>query len=224
MITNNGTVRILAGANANPLAGPYSPISAAWSGSGICQPIGGTWNATDHTFTASAAQLGSTGTETTINLKSTQRLLIDGLLGASFTPTTTDTLINFTASAISGQPLLDLQSILDSNYQTLLSDWQITSNYDITASNPAYLSFDVGPDISRNDINVWHYDSGAWRPFDATDLTCNGGYASFTVTDFSDYALAVPEPGTLMLLASGLISAFVYFRRRLNNRCIANID
>jgi hypothetical protein len=43
------------------------------------------------------------------------------------------------------------------------------------------------------------------------------------VTGFSGYALtAVPEPGTFMLLACGLMSAFVYFRRRLINRRSAN--
>ena len=90
----------------------------------------------------------------------------------------------------------------------------VTGGY--TTGQPAYLSFDVGSGISRNDITVWQYEGNAWSQFDATDLTVNGGYASFTVTGFSDYALStVPEPGTLALLASGFLSIFFYIRRRV---------
>ena len=224
LIINNGTgsigstgaIRILAGANAS--AGiAYTPISASsFYNYTTYQPIGGMWNSTTHKFTASAVQQGFSDTQTTINLKNFQRLLIDGSLGASFAPTSTDTLLNFTASPISGQPLVDLQTILNANQQTLLSDWQMTVTGGYTTGDPAYLSFNVGPGISRNDIAVWHYNGAAWSQYDATDLTCNGDYASFTVTGFSGYALsAVPEPGTLILLASGLMSTFVYARRRL---------
>jgi hypothetical protein len=219
-ITNNGTVRILAGTGAAANV-PYTPISAGtWSGTGIYQVIGGIWDSTAHTFTASAVQTGLSGTPITIDLKNIQRLLVtDGGLGASFAPKKGHSLLNFTASAISGQPLTDLETILSSINQTLLGDWQMTVNGGYTTGQPAYLSFDVGSGISRNDITVWQYDGTAWSQFDATDLTCNGGYASFTVTGFSDYALStVPEPGTLILLASGLISTFVYVRRRLINR------
>jgi len=83
-ITYDGAVRILAGANAaSGIA--YTPITAtSWSGGGTCQPIGGTWNATVHSFTASVVQSGTSGNQLTINLKDIQRLLIDGSLGASF--------------------------------------------------------------------------------------------------------------------------------------------
>ena len=218
MVTNNGTVRILAGANA--AAGvPYTPISAtasAWGGSGSYQPIGGTWDSTGHTFTASAVQMGLSGEDITIYLDNTQRLLVtDAGLGASFAPTAAHTPLTLTASPVSGQPLLDLESILAADQQTLLADSQIAVTTGYTTGDPAYLSFSVGSGISRNDITVWHYDGTAWTQFDATDLTCNGGYASFTVYGFSDYALStVPEPGALVLLASGLLSALAYIRRR----------
>jgi hypothetical protein len=123
---------------------------------------------------------------------------------------------------MTGQPLIDLQNLIGAG-QTILSGWDIAATGGYSTNDPAYLSFDVGQGISRNDINVWHYYGAAWSPYDATDLTCNGDYASFTVTGFSGYALtAVPEPGTFMLLACGLMSAFVYFRRRLINRRSAN--
>ncbi|MGD0516890.1 MAG: PEP-CTERM sorting domain-containing protein [Thermoguttaceae bacterium] len=233
-ITNSGTVRILAGAGAT--AGKaYTPISAGtWSGTGIYQAIGGKWNATDHTFTASFVQATfSTLMPITINLKDTQRVLAVlnstqygtgyGDLGVSFAPTTTDTLLDFNATPISGLPLTDLQTILNANNQTLLSGWQVTATGGYTTGDPAYLSFDVGAGRSANDITVWHYDGAAWSQYDTTDLTCNGGYASFTVTGFSGYALtAVPEPGTLILLASGFLIMLVYLQRRLINRRSVN--
>jgi T5SS/PEP-CTERM-associated repeat protein len=216
MVTNNGIVRILAGANA--AAGvPYTPIAATagtWGGSGTYQPIGGTWDSTGHTFTASAATSGTADNEVTINLKDIQRILIDSSLGASFAPTTSDTWLNLTASAVSGQPLLDLESILSAHTQTLLSDWQIAVTSGYTTGQPAYLSFNIGSGVARNDITVWHYDGAAWTKFDATDLTCSGGYASFTVYGFSAYALSVPEPGAIALLASGLLAMIAYIRRR----------
>ena len=170
-ISNSGTVRILAGANV-AASSTYTPISAStWSGTGTYQPIGGTWNTTDHTFTASFAQADFSGMPITINLKNTQRVSVylnstqygpgDCDLGVSFAPTATDTLLDFNATPIGGQPLLDLQSILNANQQTFLSDWQVTATGGYTTGNPAYLSFNVGTGISRNNIRVWHYDGAA---------------------------------------------------------------
>ena len=66
-ITNDATVRILAGAR--PAAGTtFTPISAAtWSGSGTYQAIGGTWNASSHVFTVSDAVAGTAGTPVAID-------------------------------------------------------------------------------------------------------------------------------------------------------------
>ena len=80
-----------------------------------------------------------------------------------------------------------------------------TTNYTVSASNPVYLSFDIGTGISQDDLKIWHYDGSNWTTFAPTDLTYDGQYASFTVTGFSGYAVTVPEPGTLaFLLAAGL--------------------
>ena len=55
-ITNDGTVCLIAGAAPAPGA-DYTPISAGtWGGSDAYQAIGGTWDATGHTFAASPVQ------------------------------------------------------------------------------------------------------------------------------------------------------------------------
>ena len=105
-ITNNGTLRVLAGASV--AAGNVSaPVAAvAWGGSGTLQAVGGTWNAGSQQFTASPVQSGTSGTPVAIDLASTQRWLIsDSATGgpwASFLATTTSTPLDFTATTISG--------------------------------------------------------------------------------------------------------------------------
>jgi hypothetical protein len=64
-------------------------------------------------------------------------------------------------------------------------------------------------------VSVWHWDGAAWSSFDAPDLNCSGGYANFTVTHFSGYAVsAVPEPSTLMVLLVGALVAVGFGSRR----------
>ncbi len=66
------------------------------------------------------------------------------------------------------------------------------------AADPVYLSFSVGKEFTRSDLHLWRYDGAAWSSFSANDVTCADGYASFTVTGFSGYAVsAVPEPSGL---------------------------
>ena len=75
----------------------------------------------------------------------------------------------------------------------------------------------MGPGFERADLKVWHHDGAQWSEYAAADLTCNGDYASFTVTGFSSYAIsAVPEPGTLALLAVAVLG-FVGKRRVKGN-------
>jgi T5SS/PEP-CTERM-associated repeat protein len=217
-VTNNGTVRVLAGAGV-AAGNVYTPITAGtWSGTGTYQAVGGTWDTGSQQFTVSTVQTGTSGTPVSIDLASTQRMLITDSstgwsVGASFLAKSTSTPLNFTATAMGSGTLGSLQAILGPG-QPVLSAWDFLADAGFTPGDPAYLSFDVGSGYSIGGLEVWHFDGTDWTQFAANDLTYDGTYASFTVTGFSGYAVTVPEPGTLILLASGLVGALAYFWRK----------
>lgn len=190
-LTNNGTVRLMAAAGIP--AGTYTPISAGtWSGTGAYQAIGGKWNA-DHTFTASAVETDESGSPVAIDLFTKQRILVDDpatgwSVGASFLAATSSMPLSLTASAISGDTLTGLESLLVGQ-QSVLGGWNFTNVTGYTSGDPAYLSFGIGTGYARNDLQIWHYVGGSWTEYASTDLTCNGTYASFTVTGFGGYAV-----------------------------------
>ncbi|NQU23834.1 MAG: PEP-CTERM sorting domain-containing protein [Candidatus Nealsonbacteria bacterium] len=218
-IINDGKVRILAGAGATA-GNVYEPIVAsAWEGSGIYQAVGGTWDETEHRFTVSDVVPGTSGSMVTIDNCLTQRMLIDDpqtgwSVGASFLAADAASEVHVTATAVSGSALGELES-LPGTGDAVYGAWTFDVTGSYTVGDPAYLSFDVGPGFDRADLNLWHYDGSQWSEFVAADLTCNGDYASFTVTGFSGYAVsAVPEPGTLVMLGVGVVSLGLIRRRR----------
>jgi T5SS/PEP-CTERM-associated repeat protein len=207
-ISNFGMVRIVAGANL--AVNTYQPISAAtWSGTGSYQPLGGTWDAINHIFTASSVTSGTSSISVPIDLASIQRILVNDnapggtnwSVGASFVAATSAQNIAFTATAIDGAVLDALINVADDK-ASVASGWLFsTTNYPVTSTNPVYLSLKIGPLSTPDDLQIWHYDGSTWAKYAATDLTYDGVYASFTATSFSGYAATVvPEPGTLVLL------------------------
>jgi T5SS/PEP-CTERM-associated repeat protein len=224
-IINNGMIRILAGAGV-PVDDSirYSPISAgSWGGMGTYQAVGGTWNATGHTFTASSVTSGTSGSAISLNLASVQRTLFDDNgpgktnweVGASFVAAPNAMNMTFTATAMSNTTLDLLRTMLPTN-KSVLSGWEFsTTNYAVNSSNPVYLSFKVGAGYSADELDLWHYDGSYWMKYVPADLTYDGAYASFTAASFSGYAMtAVPEPGIFALLATGLIGLLAYTWRR----------
>lgn len=141
-----------------------------------------------------------------------QRLLFTDSLtgrrvGASFGTITGS--VSFSAAVVEAGDLASLAGLLEEG-QGVLSAWDFTTSY----SGEAMLSFDVGPD--REGLAVWHLEDGVWSAFTPGLFTYDAnGIASFTVSSFSGYALtaaAVPEPGTLGLLA--LAGSMLLIRRR----------
>jgi fibronectin-binding autotransporter adhesin len=219
-ITNYGTVRILAGAGVpvnNSIT--YSPISAGtWSGTGTCQPVGGTWDVTNHLFKASSVTADVSGSSIALDLASVQRALItcdrgderDWAVGASFPAAGSASDITFSATAINDGLLDALQDAVGTDRE-ILSGWTLsTTGFTPSANNPIYLSFDVGADYPLGDLRVWHYDGVAWTSCTPIDLTYDGTYASFTVTGLSGYAVTTPEPSAVVLLGIGVLGLLGY--------------
>ena len=158
---------------------------------------------------------GASGSTVPLELASVQRVIVDDSgpggtnweVGASFVAAGSTTNISFMATAMSDATLDTLDSQL-SPTEAILSGWIFSATgYTVSSSNPVYLSFNVGASHPADDLEVWHYDAASgWAKYNAFDLTYDGTFASFTATSFSGYAMvAVPEPGTLMLLVVGLL-------------------
>ena len=209
-LTNDGVIEL--SASAGLAAGTYSPISVtgSWLGSGTYEAFGGVWDGTAHTFTVVAAQAAAAGVETTVDLAATQRVDVGGSLCVNFQPAGSSTSVDFMAAATSGAELAALEALLGSGEI-------VEGAYDFTVSGlsggeDVMLGFALTGDVSTDDVTIWHNDGSGWTEYDATDLVCSGGWASFTVDSFSSYAVsAVPEPATMGLL---LVGAFGVLRRR----------
>ena len=52
--------------------------------------------------------------------------------------------------------------------RAVLSGWMFsTTGYDVSPSNPIYLSFNVGDDYPLDNLHIWHYDGTDWTSYDA---------------------------------------------------------
>ena len=140
-------------------------------------------------------------------------------VGAGFLATAVSSELDFTATAVDPATVADLAWMLDDG-EAVRGAWTFEiGGTGHAEGDPVYLSFGLGEGFSQSDLSVWHYDGTEWTLFDATDLTYDGQYASFTVTGFSGYAVTVvPEPGTLALLMPVAIGLLLLARRRRRYR------
>ena len=194
-IASVGTIRVLAGASV-AAGNTFSPILAGtWSGYGVDQAVGGTWNATSDQFTVSAVQAAAAGTPVAIDLSQRQRVLATDSatgksMGASFLAATSSTPITFTASPVGGTTLTSLMGLLGPG-ESVSGAWTCSAT-GYPSGDPVYLSLGGpgnGGGYYQNGLEVWSYNSSSWTEFPALDLTYDGTYASFTVTSLGTYAL-----------------------------------
>jgi large repetitive protein len=223
-IYTRGTVRIFAGASPSANA-VYTPIVASTftAQGGVYQAVGGTWNTTKHEFTVSGVQTGNSGLPLTIDRLSVERMLIDvpastWELGVSVAATGVSSPLTLTATAVSGEPLDALQALLSPG-NSILGGWNLTADSGYAAGDPLYLSFgnQAAGAFSAQAVRVWSYDGTKWLPFDATDATSDGKFASFTANGLGSYAVTVPEPGTIALLSLAVIGIIVGKTTRRRN-------
>ena len=217
-VTNNGTIRLRAVSEAAGGA-TYSPIVAgSWSGTGVVQTLGGTWDPVAHVFTVSGTANGSSGQAVTIDPSQVQRVVVvdpgtGGMMQAGFMPTVGPSSLTFTAASLTASQAAVLQNVI-ANSGTVVTGWTFSTD-GYTTGTPVSLAMDIGPGYAEGNLAVWHFDGSTWTPYAAGDLSYDGEWASFTVTGFSGYAVeSVPEPGTLGLAGLGAVGLLGKWRRR----------
>lgn len=220
IINNDNVIRILAGAGATADQA-YNPISYGElrESGGIRQYVGGKPNGPLGIMVSPVLE-GTAGNAVMINDRSTvQRVLFHDSeegktgwnLGASFLYKTAGAL-SLTATTSQNEELNALKLLLPSD-RSVLGSWDFANISGYTTNEPAYLSFDIGANYSRDDLQVWSFKEGKWDTVTMPDLTCNGGYASFTAYNLNGYAItaiAVPEPTTFVLLGMCSIGLFFF--------------
>lgn len=203
-------------------AGTYTPITEyagrpiSWTGSGQLLAVGGTWNSSTMTFTVTEKRAAAAGA-TALVAASERWVFTDEAngrwMGASFGSVESGT--SFSASPMS-QGAIDAVLGLLRPDQSIAAAWDFSTNF--SSNGEVLLSMDVGPGVSFDDLSVWHLENGVWLPYAPSMLTVDGnGVASFTVTSFSGYAVAVPEASAVaILMLAGVLS--IKRRSRLRRR------
>ena len=236
-ITNNGTIRLVAGAGADPGAGngpvSYTPMSFGSfdaESTGIVQALGGVWNEVYHTVTVVEAVEAYGGEAFTIDLSQNQRALITDsdtgmTAGVGFLADASPSIFEFTATALNDYS--SLEGLMGTG-EDILSAWKFSSS---AYSDVLYLSlFAESAGDSILDLTIWQYLDDGWTEYDAAGLAFDGTYASFTasltamdrgsfggsfaVSFFTENSSAVPEPGTLLLFGTGLLGLACIVRRK----------
>lgn len=202
--TNNGILRVVA--DASVLAGStHTPVAAGlWSGTGVVQAVGGTWDDVLHVFTASDVLNAIAGMPIELDRAATQRVWISDAatgwnVGMSFPKAAVSTPISMTATSIAGSVLAALEALVTDG--DVAGGWLFAITSGHSPGDPVYLSFDIGIGYTRQQVQAWVFDGANWRRHSPPDLNVNGAIASFTVTNFSGYAVSVQGPPSAHLLA-----------------------
>lgn len=200
-------------------AGTYTPITEyagrpiSWTGSGKVLAVGGTWNSSAMTLTVAAKQFTAAGATTPIAAGERWVFTDDASgrwVGASFG--SVEPGVTFSASPMSWSLVEAVVTLLRPD-QSVAGAWEFSTNY--SGGGEVLMSMEVGPGISVDDMTVWHLENGVWSAYTPAMLSIDGsGVASFTVTSFSGYAIAVPEPSTTGLLVAAAMTLAARPRRQ----------
>lgn len=190
---NNGTVNLFA--YGNLAAGTYAPItvgdnSGGFSGTGTYNAFGGTWDNVNHIFTVATAQTVGAGGVAAQDVSGSRLALVDNTVQASFGSGAGT--ISFNAQALTVDPISE---------QAVVGAFGFTT--DLAEGETVLLSFNIGEGFNAETLSIWHREDGSspWTLHETDTFSYADGWASFTVTGFSDYAITVvPEPATYALL------------------------
>ena len=195
-IENNGIIHLVLGLGSP--SGVYTPISfGLLSGNGIIQAIGGVYNAELHTISVSdaAKAQGINGASTVIDLSTNQRGLITDYntgesIGVSFLSGEAPSNITLAANVAGNTEASLLKGLIADTGEKMLSAWDFsTTDYEVSADKPVYLSLYAYPGKDISSLTIWHFVDGIWTQYDAFDLAFDGTYASFIVDSAGSYAV-----------------------------------
>lgn len=204
-LTNHGLIRLLAAAEASQ--GVYVPVGVDgdWTGTGMVQTIGGTWDETNLDFHIAPSAIGTDGASSSLNLTVNQRLKITGgsrgeLLAA----------FDSAGEASGGGQTIDFTatelSISTLGNEEVLGAWEFDT--DLLSGTEVQLSMEVGEGWDPNLFSAWYNPDGVeWVEFETT-IRYDGLHASFMVDSFSGYAIsAIPEPSSVLLVLLAMLMA-----------------
>jgi T5SS/PEP-CTERM-associated repeat protein len=188
-VINNGSINLYAGQSL--AGGVYTPISEfagralAWSGSGVVNAYGGTWNATAMTFTASAATQLNAGVSGAAG--SGQRLLFaDSASGkqveAGFGAISSGTTFSASLSTAAERGSLTNTAGFTGS---ILSAWDFATNL---TNTPVLLSFNIG--TGQANPQIWQLAGGTWKTCSPSVSSYGSdGVLCFTASTFGGFAV-----------------------------------
>jgi hypothetical protein len=230
-ISNQGLVRIIAGANAEANS-VSKPIRAAnWTGDGTFEAIGGSWNLARHAFSVSEVAKGVSGTTLNIDRRTTQRIAIadpetQQSFAASFSSSLTSKPMAITAKAIRG---MKETHDLPGNEQEFIAGWHISSGNGHAAGETMYLSFSVDPQSGKSvkQFQIWYSDGTHWKKISADDLNYDGSCVGFLAHSLGSYVITAPTQDYALKLLSccglGWLAIAWMKKRKTRKACLRYI-
>ncbi|MEM1058037.1 MAG: PEP-CTERM sorting domain-containing protein [Verrucomicrobiota bacterium] len=167
---------------------------------------GGTWDAASETFTPYSIIDGGEGLENQDVSNQRYSFAFDDSVQVVAGFSSDAGQIDFSVNDLSLSTLNQLKVLGAYQFLTDLDDNEMT-----------ILSFFIGDGYKDSQLAFWHQEGvGEWSLHHPDIYSYYDGWVSFSVTEFSNYAVTVPEPGTVGLLLVGTL-CFLARRRRFRD-------